>query len=182
MVQAYHTMPNNTLNKLTVRGELSNVEKFMKENLNDDRELNFYLSVPISGDIESARAHWGTKWNAYGYMQPQLDIYGDSGEYVNEAVLTIRFQTAWSPPDKWLESVAKKYNGLIFVLRYAEEDFPAYGVIKYVYGNLRKYLARGTQKKYQERAYRYIEEHFPDFFSERTELSVAKNSFQTDIG
>jgi hypothetical protein len=54
-------------------------------------------------------AEWGTKWNAYEVNR------------VNDT--TIRFQTAWSAPLKWLARLAEKFPNERIAIRWADEDF-----------------------------------------------------------
>lgn len=50
--------------------------------------------------LDWARENWGTKWNAYRSVAPEWA----------DGVLTIRFQSAWSPPYPWLAAVFNKLN------------------------------------------------------------------------
>ena len=118
-------MPNWCSNILEIRGEESEIERFYLENRRkrednemktsssesdcetdyepDDEELSFEKSVPIGDDYNRAVTEWGTKW--------------DVGEVIlnrTESELIYEFETAWSPPEQWLEKVASKYNTLEF--------------------------------------------------------------------
>ena len=42
--------------------------------------------------LDWARTNWGTKWNAYDHKPTEAD----------DRTLTLRFETAWSPPYPWL--------------------------------------------------------------------------------
>lgn len=53
--------------------------------------------------------YWGTKWDCSG------DIFNYSGDYFD-----VYFESAWSPPTIWLQTVAQKYPNLTFVLTYME--------------------------------------------------------------
>lgn len=59
-------------------------------------------------------AHWGTKWNAYGY--------DDSIEYSDD---TIRFNTAWSAPHPVIEEIANQYPNIRIDHIWADEDIGA---------------------------------------------------------
>jgi hypothetical protein len=52
--------------------------------------------------------HWGTKWNAYD----------EKGDLEN----TIKFDTAWSTPMPIWKALANKFPGLIWRVRYSDED------------------------------------------------------------
>jgi hypothetical protein len=53
--------------------------------------------------------HWGTKWNAYSITRT--------------SDTTIRFDTAWSAPLKWLAKLIEKYPKEEISIRWADEDF-----------------------------------------------------------
>jgi hypothetical protein len=59
------------------------------EGLSHERAFGSRLSMPW------ARANWGTKWNAYDHRPHEIS--GDT--------LTLRFETAWTPPYPWLAAV-----------------------------------------------------------------------------
>lgn len=63
--------------------------------------------------------HWGTKWDVESEVVDEWDGY-----------IMYRFDTAWSPPVKWLEKVAKDYPELTFRLKYEEEGVGFLGVAK----------------------------------------------------
>ena len=115
-------------NELEICGSDADVEKFMKENM-EDGELLFAKAVP-EPEYESVRErydwriqNWGTKW--------ETRIH-----YTEEGYNTLYFETAWGPPDSWLESVANKYPNLCFSLRFAEPGYDFSGIIKWEYGEL----------------------------------------------
>jgi len=111
-------MPNNVLNEVIFRGvgkeaQDSIIEKVVK---GDFVDFNVLVPMPLNiwkGDLGTneekafgkknwndwSHENWGTKWNAY---------YGKkSDEFIarTESTLTIRFQTAWSPPRPWLAAL-----------------------------------------------------------------------------
>lgn len=55
--------------------------------------------------------NWGTKWNAYGY-EGGVQFDGKS----------LRFQTAWSPPEPIIAKLAEMYPDLDFTHQWADED------------------------------------------------------------
>jgi hypothetical protein len=55
-------------------------------------------------------ANWGTKWD----VSEIIDLIED------ETNITLSFDTAWSPPCRWLEKASSKFPSLTFVLKYGE--------------------------------------------------------------
>lgn len=55
--------------------------------------------------------NWGTKWDAYGY---------ESGVHVDGH--SLRFQTAWAPPQPVIAKLSEMYPDLDFTHQYASED------------------------------------------------------------
>jgi len=118
-------MPNWCDNWLEIVGDEYWVSKFMQENINEDEELSFEMSFPVPDD-EDAREYWGTKWDA------QSTVLGDE----IEGQRNINFESAWSPPYRWLGRVAEKYENLQFFLRFADGGQDFSGVIEYEDGEL----------------------------------------------
>ena len=119
-------MPNDVMNEIIFRNVNQETRNRILEKVrNADGEIDFEILLPrplniwcgdvslnISrGGVSSMREkvfpetglawstrNWGTKWNAYG-----LD---DGGKYKSieegDDSLTLRFQTAWSPPMGWI--------------------------------------------------------------------------------
>lgn len=61
-------------------------------------------------------ANWGTKWDVYSYAITAEEMGWREGA----DSIRFEFDTAWSPPDKWLASVARLYPTLRFKLHYEE--------------------------------------------------------------
>lgn len=123
-------MPNWCANEFKIGGSDADVDKFMKENM-EDGELSFAKSVPEpeydgEGDWYDWRIqNWGSKW------EPEM-----WSEFFQEGDKTLYFNTAWGPPDGWLEKVANKYPNLCFSLRFAEGGCDFSGIMEYEYGEL----------------------------------------------
>ncbi len=62
--------------------------------------------------------YWGTKWDA---AEPCVKRTRNS--------IRISFDTAWSPPAPWLESVSKFFPNLIFRLACSESGMAFYGTL-----------------------------------------------------
>ena len=129
-------MPNHVTNIVRVSGDPEKV-KAMFEDIKDDKiglgSIDFNKVIPMPehifrGNLGMAErekygkdnwywsiAHWGTKWNSYGYdgaYTPQ-DFDGEH----------IEFQTAWSRPESVIAALAAKYPDLSFEHKWADEDF-----------------------------------------------------------
>ena len=63
--------------------------------------------------------NWGTKWNA---CESDVD-----GPY--PTLLTIKFQTAWSPPEPVISALSKKYPKANIAMHYKEEGMGFEGVL-----------------------------------------------------
>ena len=63
--------------------------------------------------------NWGTKWDASTQDIDEMD-----GNW-----LSIRFDTAWSPPEPWLQAVTEKYPLLDIMVRVTEESDAFMGYI-----------------------------------------------------
>jgi hypothetical protein len=69
--------------------------------------------------------HWGTKWDATATLVETPPGF-----------LAYRFETAWSPPVKWLKKVAADFPSLRFVLQYDEPGMGFAGIAIAEQGNL----------------------------------------------
>lgn len=68
--------------------------------------------------------HWGTKWDL-------SDV--ETTGVINEQIEYV-FETAWSPPDSWLEKVAKDWPDLKFTLNYDEPGIGFAGILVFEHG------------------------------------------------
>jgi hypothetical protein len=119
-------MPNWCENQLEIKGNLDDLKQFEVENF-DEEGLKFAKSCPVpeelgEWDYEWCCENWGTKWEPDFYMD-----YDDNDNEWN-------FNTAWGPPNKWLESVAAKYPSISFTLKYAEGGCDFSGIMQFVDG------------------------------------------------
>ena len=130
-------MPNHVTNIVRVSGDPEKV-KAMFEDIKDDKiglgSIDFNKVIPMPehifrGNLGMAErekygkdnwydwsiAHWGTKWNSYGYDGAYASQDFD-GEH-------IEFQTAWIRPENVIAVLAAKYPDLSFEHKWADEDF-----------------------------------------------------------
>lgn len=128
-------MPNFCENKLTVKGEAAEVERFVSEQHARieyrERPISFTKSVPMPDHIyqggltqeERERygannwydwsiENWGTKWDATST--------GEWSAPEGSGIAEIYFETAWAPPIPWLITTSTVYPELEFSLRYEE--------------------------------------------------------------
>jgi hypothetical protein len=133
-------MPNWCSNKLTITGPWADVRAFKAKAVGhspwskpegDPDVFNFHSLVPVPDEVlqagyESAgydweRANWGCKWGA---MNPTiLDEWPGCVMY--------EFDTAWSPPMEFLQTVAKQWGNLMLVLEYEEPGMAYKGLAKF---------------------------------------------------
>jgi hypothetical protein len=70
--------------------------------------------------------NWGTKWNAMYPRRPRGSL--KSGE------LIYRFQTAWCPPEPWMDVVAVEHPKLAFTLEFEIELDWGGGLLRWRHG------------------------------------------------
>lgn len=130
-------MPNWVYNRLKLTGLAADVGAFVERVRSSPSEpdgeptvLDFERMIPVPEELRGnqetdpddphgfpkwrtwAVEHWGTKWNAW---YPSLEGNPDDGE------VTYSFQTAWTPPDKWLAKASTEFPTLEFRHEYVEE-------------------------------------------------------------
>ena len=72
-------------------------------------------------------AHWGAKWDI---SDDEMDIF-ESDERAQYG-----FDTAWSPPTKWIAHVSTLFPELLFNLNYTEEGNGCIGVARFQNGDM----------------------------------------------
>lgn len=111
-------MPNHVINEIIFRdvdqaaqdaiiGKICNAEGKVDFDVLVPTPLNMWLGnvgqrhTDAFGEtaLEWSRENWGTKWNAYGHKPIER----------TDGSITFRFESAWSPPYRWLVAV---FNGL----------------------------------------------------------------------
>lgn len=113
-------MPNYCANLLQITGVEEDIKAFKEKAGSNPNNpfLSFeaFISCPNSDTddgwnvIDWRIAHWGTKWDAL-YTTLVVDTPDQ---------LVYRFDTAWSPPERWLSEMEKQYPRLVFEHLYAE--------------------------------------------------------------
>jgi hypothetical protein len=137
-------MPNHISNRLFLKdtsksGEIIN--KITGEN------FSFLNTVPRPIEEENDWYkwncnNWGTKWDCYEvHLVEQKDNYA-----------IIEFQTAWSPPTKWLKHIKIMFPNLKYKLVWSDEDFPSSGKIT---DNIDVYYSHDD-----EHAIKFVKKHF----------------------
>ena len=125
-------MPNWCFNRLTVTGPDEDLDAFYDKVMNGTgeegraHERPNLLSTFIPNDPNDPNwyewniANWGTKWEE-----------SFSGVERDEDKLTLRFDTAWSPPIKGLSTIAKMHPSLTFVMVYEEGGMQFMGGVRF---------------------------------------------------
>lgn len=129
-------MPNHVTNILVVSGDDEQRQAMFEAIKSDETGLgsiDFNKVIPMPehifrGNLGQAEreqygsanwydwsiAHWGTKWNSYGYPDNTAKDFDGS---------TIAFDTAWSSPEPVIAALAEKYPSLSFEHKWADENF-----------------------------------------------------------
>lgn len=112
--------------------------------------------------------HWGTKWNAYSQKE---DLENN----------TIKFETAWSTPMPIWQALANKFPGLIWRVRYSDENTSGsnHGIIHLRDGEVleedmsedeRRDLGAQLRGYEDYAAYeRYLRETYPDDYADEVQ-------------
>lgn len=111
-------MPNHVINEVVFAGVDADARsRILAVACNADGLIDFDVLVPTPANIwqgsvgsahavfmanalDWARQNWGTKWNAYGQEEEGYERVEQTADG-----LTLRFQTAWSPPYPWLAAL-----------------------------------------------------------------------------
>lgn len=185
-------MPNWCSNSLTITGDEKLLTRFLSENafLEDDGKvipgtIDFSRSVPPP-DPKPADfdwywwnvRHWGTKWNN---SKDEQILDRDSPTHASGGL-----NTAWAPPKAWVTAVARKYQGLRFVLEYEEPgmDFAGRFVAEYVTENGGYFYTNEEEWSPYELVWenccaffeKYVQEHASDF-----DLNRFRSDFETEF-
>jgi hypothetical protein len=132
-------VPNHVANRLCITGPKKDRDAFLAT-LNKpgygDRpagEFCFHQIVPMPSIVRRDNmsfdemqknpnnwynwsiANWGTKWSNYDTSSPEI----------GSKSIKIRFLTAWSPPDVWMETASKAFPTLKFCNKWKDEGGPS---------------------------------------------------------
>ena len=118
-------MPNWCQNRLQVSSEdEETIQQFREDVKGEKTELSLNSLVPMPQELEMSDGwytwrvdHWGTKWDVYAHLN-------DEDEYF----LEYAFNSAWTPPSKWLHHVTELYPKLRFILIYEDLEAGFMGV------------------------------------------------------
>lgn len=140
-------MPNWCENRLYVRGERDRLADFQQKVAGDPLAydtpqaktalvLHFSSVRPTPPELLSADRkenpgvfpdwytwrleNWGTKWDLTG-----VDVCAE----IDDTSLTYYFETAWTPPSRWVEFVQKMWPDLKFRLEYYEPGIGFWGYL-----------------------------------------------------
>lgn len=153
-------MPNYITNILCLEGK----KEFLEKILSKSNKFSFSSSVPTPQNNSKPRMslndslsdwfvdNWGTKWDA---INPIIHTRKS-----NKIILT--FNTAWSPPDKWLKHIHSKFPEIKFYLVWADEDFPSSGYI--CTQNDSKKIKSVEFKHDDPKALEFVKTYFPEFY------------------
>jgi hypothetical protein len=124
-------MPNWCFNSVEVEGPARVLEAWVKKverNAGSDTGLFGTFVIPAYNEDQSNwwEAHnvaWGTKWDIE-INKLDWDRYVDG--------VKLRFDTAWSPPMGWLETMSRDWPSLLFRIAFEEGgmDFMGYAIVK----------------------------------------------------
>ena len=112
-------MPNYCVNILVIDDLDPAFREILKQ---DGLRFNSLIPMPESATYEELWAAWGTKWDV-GEPEAAADDLLRHG--------TVSFETAWSPPERYLKALATTFPDQSFELYFLEEGYEFCGVIRY---------------------------------------------------
>ena len=180
-------MPNWCTNNLIVSGDIGSVfyfnndfkgqpspkQQYGYKRLEDRYCFNAIRPMPEGVDwYDWSVENWGTKWDIYHYGFNKHDIEILSLSATAEAFYS--FDTAWAPPEAFVEYASKLYPNLVFTLNYFEGGMMFAGSTTYRNGNVIDYDFReGDPKQVIDLALNLeLEDH--DNLEEDFELNLTK--------
>lgn len=115
-------MPNYCSNVLIVScKDVKKLDEFKsKLKFKYNNVVDFFETFVPAKSHEERVENWGTKWDAC-----------DCEMITNHDNIVFKFESAWSPPLNFLETIAEQYDTFKFELAYCEIGVQVYGVIKY---------------------------------------------------
>jgi hypothetical protein len=183
-------MPNHITNKFIISGNDNLVRQVIgpyddetygaNSNNNEQCTLTFKRTVPHPPESDNDENwdwytwncdNWGTKWDAYEVRVVSAQNIGEE----NEVSVELEFQTAWSPPDMWLNKTVIQYPTLDFKLFWVDEDYPSSGKFFISNGNF-MYQNYGHSDEAKE----FVKEHWPELYESYEEYQRIDN-LQTEL-
>ena len=139
---------NNTLEiRLKSKKEKQSLINFLKDMTLPNGKITFDFNKVIPRPKEQEAnwyewniQHWGTKWNI------DSDDISTTKDEILTGKISLRFDTAWSPPTPVIQAAALKYTGLSFKLKYWEGGVGFRGVCT-------AYKDKITNKEYKYMGY-----------------------------
>lgn len=134
-------MPNWCECSLQVSGPTKEVKAFVKKakhkatSDDDDKyselSMNNFIPMPKNlldgeGWYEWRLKNWGCKWDL---SNAQKVFVSRESSTTGEMMVEYIFESPWSPPNKFIEQVAKMYPLLLFTLKYKEPGMCFQGTI-----------------------------------------------------
>jgi hypothetical protein len=119
--------PNEIRQLLSIAKDSKNQNDFSLENL---------LPPPknCTNIDDWCMENWGTRWNIKAYIDHE-DIANENEVGIGFThSVSIKFESAWSPPLEAFEKISRLYPSLYFELNYAEEAMDFFGITKYKNG------------------------------------------------
>lgn len=166
-------MPNHIENILILH---TNKIDFPKIIGNEDEDFSFKYIAPEPIFLNEDEydwygwriQNWGTKWDAYDVNKLEKKTNEDGTLYFRYT-----FDTAWNPPYKWIEAIAKKCPNTNVELYWADEDLPQSGWFKIINNQL-------TEEFFSEdnlvNALNFLNEYFPDKYELYQEYRIGSDS------
>lgn len=117
-------MPNHIINRIEAPAKIIEQLIMKDENGNSCFDFNTFIPTPahvIQGSLEVGKTYpqetwlefntnnWGTKWNAYSFVQ--------------ESDTVITFETAWNDPFPVIAAMSRKHPETDFIVSYSDEDY-----------------------------------------------------------
>ena len=114
-------MPSECRNRLLISGDSNGRLQFVLENILG-KDIDFRVAIPVEPyDRLAAENLWGTsRW-----LEGTTKLSGEPGK------LIIDFDTAWTPPIKWVKTISRIYPKLEFELVWYELGIGKYGVYRF---------------------------------------------------
>lgn len=157
-------MPNWCENILSVTGDKEALARFRKETDCENGGFSFEKIIPTGSNatVDDHVEAWGTKWDLGG----NYEITQDSDHCIE-----IAFATPWSPPDKVINELIRRYPELDFSLKYFEPGMQFAGSIEGKNGVASEYETKTFEefKRYGVEIFGYA----PEFFDEEDSLDFS---------